>query len=553
MQPSSKSLVLAVVGVFALMVLTTAPALAVPPSNDNLAAAYSRTAPVYEWFDLTEATLEPGEPLVCENATAADASVWVAVSTPNAATLRFSIDGSYGGTAAGIFGPFAGMPTAVTDLGGPLACVNWIGYANAVAVSATAGATYLVQVSASRWMNPYASLNVEIAPPPPLPPANDNVSGASPLAPSSPQWLDLGLATLEPGETLGCFPAASGTVWYVVSVPEDSTLRVSIDGMAGSVAAGVFGPFDPLPTTAGGTGGVRWCVTGTGITNALHQPVAAGETYLLQLAVSTYGYAWAGVTVDLLPPSPPPPSNDNRGDAEVVAELPFEAWPSVMAATLEAGEATPCVAGVTQGSVWYAYTAPNDGWMSVGLGADTGLVRATVYGIPQVGPVQEVRCVSSQGGPVTGAVRVPVVAGVTYEIQVMPETIYGPVSGAYLVIEPGPPPPEFSISVSTTGSVDRVSGVATVAVTLGCSTEADFDLNVQLRQRLTRTVIASGLGVASGSCGPEPQTIQVQVSDGDTPFGPGFANATVMVAAYDGWQWTSDSTDPVTVKLRLIR
>ena len=380
-------------------------------------------------------------------------------------------------------------------------------------------------------------------------PSNDDVANATPIwfTPFS-EWVDLTDATTEAGEYFDCINAgmADRSAWYSWTVPEDGVMVVVVDGLWEGTTVGVFGPFETLPTAAGDTGNATWCVNHTGPDFALAESVFAGQTYLFQLSAPSW-YPWATISVALDPPPPPPPANDDFANATQVSELPFDEWVDMSGATLEADEPIFCDWDVTDRSVWYSYTAPEDGNVSVSLDRTEGLAVAAVYryageSFPWSG--EEPRCTRSDSDD---ALRMPVVGGETYLIQVKIDGTYGS-PNVRVLIQPGPPRLEIQVAAAATGGVNRVSGIARISVGIACTAEAQGVAGVNLRQRLTRTVVAIGHGDLSVPCGPVMTWTDVYVS-GDRPFAPGMAALTISAGAYNGWEW-QEATAEATVKLR---
>lgn len=64
-----------------------------------------------------------------------------------------------------------------------------------------------------------------------------------------------------------------------------------------------------------------------------------------------------------------------------------------------------------------------------------------------------------------------------------------------ILFQAEPPPPTLTLT-STVGSVttSRTTGIATANVTVTCNKYIQFDLNLNLRQRLSKTTVADGVG-----------------------------------------------------------
>ena len=109
------------------------------------------------------------------------------------------------------------------------------------------------------------------------------------------------------------------------------------------------------------------------------------------------------------------PPNDNFGNATVIAALPFSDSVDITDATIEAGERAPSCAFDTSSrkTVWYAFTPPATGQLSISINAPFSTVVAVDTGTALVG-LAEVICQSPFGGISTFTAQ----AGTTYYFQV---------------------------------------------------------------------------------------------------------------------------------------
>ena len=109
------------------------------------------------------------------------------------------------------------------------------------------------------------------------------------------------------------------------------------------------------------------------------------------------------------------PSNDNFGNATVIAALPFSDSVDITDATIEAGERAPfCSSGASsQRTVWYAFTPTATGLLSITINAPFSTVVAVDTGVSP-GVLGEVICRSPFGGISTFVAQ----AGTTYYFQV---------------------------------------------------------------------------------------------------------------------------------------
>jgi hypothetical protein len=324
-------------------------------------------------------------------------------------------------------------------------------------------------------------------------PDNDNLANATAVT-TLPfdAYPDVSQATLEAGEAIGCDSGygMDQSVWYSWTAPQDGTLRVQIDGSWGGQTAAVFGPLDPLPTDVLSVGPVRWCVYDPGPDYALNESVQSGETYLFQLTtVSAWGVS-PHLGINLLVP----PANDNKAQATVISGLPFTDTVDLSVATVESGE-NLCGNSVDR-TAWHRYTPSADSTMEVGLSRDQGSVSGALYGPdgqPATTTVGAPGCFSSDGGPTRFLLK----GGVTYDLQVGDSIYSNGSEPVHVSIQPGPPPFSASLVVNPNGTVKRVGGVAYVSFTVTCNNPGNFWIYATLRERLTRTILASAFAATA--------------------------------------------------------
>lgn len=264
-------LVLVVLG----MALCLTPAsVAAPPSNDDFANATVITSlPFGGSVDITEATIEPGEPIDDRNYQGR--SVWYSF-TPTADGVVRLDPGAAGGApflvvyrADGV--GFAGLTRIASD--------HWSSAA-VQTLAVRAGTTYYVQGGDRYAVWGFTStfvLNVSVVPPPP----NDNFANAIRFS-SVPysDSRDLTAASVEPGEPMACGATFAQSAWYAFTP-------------ATSGAYGAFGVSNVNVYTGASLSQLTnvACAEWPG----LYFHADAGTTYYLQ----TFG---GGVSVDVVPP-----------------------------------------------------------------------------------------------------------------------------------------------------------------------------------------------------------------------------------------------------------
>ncbi len=168
------------------------------------------------------------------------------------------------------------------------------------------------------------------------------------------------------------------SVWYAWTSQQPAVLSIEIDGPQGAVTAGVFGPFDTLPTSIGALPDPTWCIYGTGISNALTEYYApAGASWLIQLT-TVDGFVTPTLNVDQRSPW-----NNDVAYPLPISYPVFEDAPSMAWTWLEDGEPV-CADVEDQGldqSIWYRmdFDFPTDLGIEIN-GEPAHSVTAGVYG-----------------------------------------------------------------------------------------------------------------------------------------------------------------------------
>jgi len=233
---------------------------AVPPANDAFADAIAVAGlPFFASVDITDATLEPGEPQFC---TSSSRTVWWRFTPSASGVVRFqaTIDGSIG-TGISVY---TGASLASLSLVG---CASFPG---SLGLAVEANTTYYVQAGA--FFGATLALSIEAVPPPP----NDDFSSATPVSGLPFQGaVDATGATRQAGEPVPtCGTSTSGTVWYRFT--PDST---------GSITATADAPFPRLVAAYTGSSiealTQRACSAGLGQATLI---ATAGTTYWFQVS-----------------------------------------------------------------------------------------------------------------------------------------------------------------------------------------------------------------------------------------------------------------------------
>jgi hypothetical protein len=285
---------------------------------------------------------------------------------------------------------------------------------------AVEGTVYMIAVDA-RYSDDYSvgdfSVSVALAQVPP----NDDLPNAEVETGSA--WSASGnnaAATLEPGESFGYvlgswYPYSAGarTVWYSWTAPATASAKIDPAGSGFGTIVSVYtgdsvsglvpvaGKYDPLDSKPGTTGARFRAVEGTTYRIQVDglSGDAAGD---VKLALSTS---------DL-------PANDMFADAvDLGSSDTAGAEGHNDAATSETGEPQHYPYNYTSGSVWYSWTAPRRGSLTIKATAPFQSVLAAYTGDTVSGLTR----VTNQPQDYNGGaeqIRIRVEAGVTYRIAV---------------------------------------------------------------------------------------------------------------------------------------
>jgi hypothetical protein len=270
-------------------------------------------------------------------------------------------------------------------------------------------------------------------------PTNDNfadatIVGAFPFSDS----VDITQATSEPGESTGC--AGSGrTVWYTFTAAASGVVTVN-------PAASTF--FDAMVNVYSSSGapslGSLTLIACNSSNSAASFAAEAGATYYVQAS----DYYTGGGVLNISFSFAPPPPNDDFANAAVIGSLPYSDTTDNSAATSEAGEPS-CGYGLSNGSVWYAYTPATSGAVTASITASF-FATVGVYEGSSLGSLTQIAC--TLGPPTLG---LQLVAGTTYYFQVAGVGGTGPIT--FQVATPGPPVADFGWSPTNPSTFDLVS------------------------------------------------------------------------------------------------
>ena len=411
-----------------------------PPANDMLADAAELTGTsVTATGTLFGATTESGEQAPGGSS---GATVWYAwtPATSGSASVRLP---TYG----------YGMGVTVYS-GNAIASLTQLareGTYYSASFRAVAGTTYLIAVDGgSAPSQRDFTLELEHAPGP----ANDDFANAQPLAGTSVVQTGTNVnATRETGEPSIGYGYGGKSVWYAWTAPADGA--VALDAVATTTyqfdtSVGVYtgDAVDALTPVTGGGRRVSFRVT-------------AGTTY--RIAVDSYSSYYSGplrLTLEFRTP----PANDAFAAATPLAPAAAATVAGhTLGATAETGEPYHYSYDHARSSVWYSWTAPSDGALTIKATSDFQPTLA-VYTGDSIGSLTRVRNQAQDwnGGP--EQIRVRVKAGTTYYIAV--DAHYG-TPGAFslsLQLVPHPPNDDLADAHELVGLVADAAG-STVGAT----------------------------------------------------------------------------------------
>jgi hypothetical protein len=225
------------------------------------------------------------------------------------------------------------------------------------------------------------------------------------------------------------------------------------------------------------------------------------------------------------------PANDDFSAATVISAIPYTNSISTIEAT--SGDGDPLgfcdAAGPT---VWYQFTPTADMRLNANtFGSDYDTVLLIVTGTP--GDFNVINCNDDVGGR-QSSITFQATAGTTYYFMV--GSFVESNQGGNLVfnLDEGPPPLELALTVSTRGTVNARTGVATITGTVSCNQPALVDVFADVQQRVGRTILNGFFDTGVSCDGLTNWQVNVSASNGLFVAG----QVTVSAAA--------DAEDPVT-------
>lgn len=388
------------------------------------------------------------------------------------------------------------------------------------------------------------------AEPPPPPPANDERTGAFPIAVGDTAEQDTRGATsnaTDPGECPDqpIVGFSNSTVWYSLTTTAPGFVEVDTFGS----------DYDTTLFILQGDEIVA-CNDQAADTNASQLTFAADGTY--DIMVGAWMDSPAGNLVlnvaatDAPPPPPPAPDNDARADAiELVVDDPAEPLTADTTGATDDPATDPAVCPAnpdlppSSRTVWY-FIAGADGFVEINtFGSDFDTTVYVLDGDTVVACNDDFLSRQSL---------------VTFEAD--PAVIYEVMVGSFdgapggqleiraLSVDEPPPPPEplvFDFAVDEVGSVDTRTGEVTISGTATCSREASGFMSASLFQEGGRFA-ADGFGEGELACGPDPTVWTLTLFGFGSKFQAGDALAFV-----DAFVFTDDGEGQGTFVEQVIR
>jgi len=379
--------------------------------NDTCAGATVITATPYsDTTDITAATNDPSDPNHACGMGTPTRSVFYRWTAPADGTVRADTFGSTFDTVLSAYtGSCGGLVSQACSDDEP-----GYGFQSKVGLPVTAGTTLTFMVSSlGASTSPYLAFHLEFSA---IAPPHDSCGNAKVVGSSS--YTDVTNsygATASPGEPQpGCGNLSNAkSVWYRFTPPADGTVTAdTIGSVYDTILAAYSGACGALTAVPGGCNDDYQPPARTSL---LQIPVTGGTVYFFQ--VSAYE-GDGGATTFHLEYAPSPPPNDGCGSATIVPGFPWSDIVYTVAATMDPGEpASPCGNGSAMNSVWYRFTAPASGALSL----DTfGSIYDTILSVwsGDCGALSAETCNDDAPGTTQSSLTMQVDKGSTHRIRI---------------------------------------------------------------------------------------------------------------------------------------
>jgi hypothetical protein len=418
------------------------------------------------------------------------------------------------------------------------ACV-WIGYSQQVCsgdgfsahmfVDLTAGTTYDLEIQLGSCCSGGETLQLSLRD---RSVANDEIGNAVQVAALPFQdFRDTTRATSAPDDPW-CEQYANSSVWYAYTPPTDETVLLKTYGS------------DYMPYVCAYTG------TGQELTQVasgwqeLQVLVQAGTTYWLGAFAN--GGDHSHLTLSLTDAAASPAVANDELDA--AAQLTGSSFSVSQDTTLGTAAADDPSCYGRNGSVWYTFTAAESGTATLSTAGSDYDARASIW-TGSRGSLWPLNAGDSSDCDVVGdhTLSFPVEAGVRYSVLV--NAPWG-VAPGHLVLDGVLPVPPLTLAVllAPKGTVDRTTGIATIAGAVTCDRPAEITVKVGVAQAKAVGTAATTTDCTPGSYAPYVVEVRAGGKGAPTPFAAGDADVTATVSACDTVSCGNGST-AATVKL----
>ncbi len=441
------------------------------PANDDFDSATPVTLDSLNLYSATQSTSgstsASDDPTTCNTTTAN--TVWYSFTAPSAGTLSVSTEGSNYNTVLSVYTGTRGSLT-------PVGCDDNSG-ANLTArldnITVTANTTYFIMIGGAFGQTGSLALNVALLPAP----ANDDFDNAIAItALPYTNTQDTAGATVASDDLAACNATPAKTVWYSFTSTSANLLRLRLDGTTFNTVLAVYtgtrGSLTPVACQIGG--GLDLVTTPT-------------TTYFIMVG----GYGGASGMLTIQASEVNRVANDDFDNAIDITALPYTNTQDTVGASAASDDPLTCTPSVGK-SVWYRYTAPEDGTLKLDLtGTSFNTVLAIYTGTR--GNLVPINCTMFAGTDIT------VTSGTTYYLMVsgfegdsgslvLSANLAGSITAT---ITPNTPTVESGGSVTYTVRVTNTS--STDSITLNTLSDTLYgDLNGKGICVLPQTIVLGG-------------------------------------------------------------
>ena len=201
-----------------LALLSVSPALAQPTNDDFDAATVISGLPFIDSISTVDATTAGDDPF-CNGF---EHTVWYSFTPTQDVTIRADTSGSDYATSLSVY----------TGSRGALSQVTCVSFPAQVTFNASANTTYFFMVASACCGTPGGNLVFNVTER--VPPANDEITGATPLTLNTTITQDMTLATRAPTDPTTCgdfdFPDRDNTVWFSFTATQSQPLNLDKRG-----------------------------------------------------------------------------------------------------------------------------------------------------------------------------------------------------------------------------------------------------------------------------------------------------------------------------------